>query len=95
MSNSRYGHQDRLAREDRPTTYELTTSWGGYNNFMRAYGLKPGQDDEASAILDAFQKADGYACSENKAEGHGSDGREGGKEEGADCDETGSWESLL
>ncbi|EIN13380.1 hypothetical protein PUNSTDRAFT_129069 [Punctularia strigosozonata HHB-11173 SS5] len=44
----------------RPSTYSIEQSWGGHNNFMASYGLKPGEEEEASAIAEAFKDADEY-----------------------------------
>ncbi|KAF8531820.1 hypothetical protein JB92DRAFT_3104481 [Gautieria morchelliformis] len=49
---------DKPARRQGPSNYELTKPWGGYRRFMASYGLKPGEEDEADAILDAFREAD-------------------------------------
>ncbi|KAH9899328.1 hypothetical protein C8Q73DRAFT_638018 [Cubamyces lactineus] len=40
---------------------EYYKSFGGYNNFMRSYGLKPWDDDdvqEGKAIIEAFKEGD-------------------------------------
>ncbi|KAI0056561.1 hypothetical protein BV25DRAFT_1832097 [Artomyces pyxidatus] len=45
------------------SNYAYHQSFGGYNNFMASYGLKPWDDDdvqEGNAILDAFREGDKY-----------------------------------
>jgi hypothetical protein len=42
----------------RPSTYAIEKSWGGHQNFMASYGLKPGEEDEAAAIAEAMKDAD-------------------------------------
>lgn len=43
------------------SNYSYMKDFGGYNNFMASYGLKPSKDadvQEGKAILDAFREAD-------------------------------------
>ena len=43
------------------TDSEMVKGWGGWNNFMASYGLKPYNDDdvdEAHRILEGFREQD-------------------------------------
>lgn len=42
------------------STYSIEQSFGGHHEFMAAYGLKPGEEDEGSAIIQGFKDYDRY-----------------------------------
>jgi hypothetical protein len=71
-----------------PSNYEITKSYGGYHNFLRSFNLKPGQEDEAAEILDAFKKADiEAAASSDDAQSDAYHASSQGYEDGSDDDD--------
>jgi len=41
-----------------PSSYSITKPFGGYYGFAAAYGMKPGEEEDIDATIQAFKDAD-------------------------------------
>ena len=58
-SNNNNNNQGNEGYKSIPNS-AITSAWGGMNNFMASYGIKPTPDGyaEANAMIQEFKKAD-------------------------------------